>query len=506
MTSMMSLPKSILVKIKATHFNDFINRNALNYTSKAVNDGYKSWLEPFKKPTLRGHDKLGDPIGRIVGAQIARSDNVGEPADYIELTSKITDQAAIEKILDGRYETVSVGSRSSKVLCSECNQNIIEDGLCEHKKGSYSDKGKRVHWIIDQIDYVECSFVNEPADDWAGIDQIDVGFGFVPYKDFLDNRETILADLNQELSMTDAVLNAASRNKLPDSAFCYVAGSGDQKVRKFPAADAAHVRNGLARLSQAKLPESAKGKIMACLKRKAKRFGVEASSKDSLFTQDAVDYINALDPLYGLHDAWTAEEIKAVNDLFAAEPDFDVPAEDKVAPAEKLATDAVETDPEKMKKDELVVALKSLQDSTKLASEANTKKIKELEDKNAEQVTILTAREDEVNRYIDQVASLEKTLRTAIINNIVDLKKPDTNEDRATAVQKLESRQTQSLVDALADLRIETTTEKPVDNKDRVQDPTLQSGAASTTALQDANTKKDPWSIFGQDNRLVEVK
>ena len=307
--------------------------------------------------------------------------------------------------------------------------------------------------------------------------------------------------------MTDAVLNAASRNKLPDSAFCYVAGSGDQKVRKFPAADAAHVRNGLARLSQAKLPEGAKGKIMACLKRKAKRFGVEASTKDSIFTQDAVDYINALDSLYGLRDAWTPEEIKAVNDLFTADPNFDVPPDSVAAPA-ALAADAVvtETDPDKMKKDELVVALKTLQDSTKVATEASDKKIKELEDKVGEQVTILTSREDEVNRYIDQVATLEKNLRTAIINNIVDLKKPDTNEDRATAVQKLETRQTQSLMDALADLRIENTTEKPVDNKDRVQDPTLQSGAASTTALQDANTKKDPWSIFGTDNRLVEVK
>lgn len=508
MSSMKWTPKSIQVKIKATHFNDFINRNALNYTAKAVNEGAGSWIKPFLKPQLVGHDKQKDPIGRITGYQLARSDSVDEPADYIELTATINDQASIEKIMDGRYNTVSVGSRSTKVLCSECNQNIIEDGLCEHKKGAFNSKGNRIHWKIDQIDYVECSFVNEPADDYAGIDQIDIGFGFVPYKDFLDNQESLLTEAtNTEVGMNDAVLSAKTRNALSDSSFCYVAGSGDNKVRKFPAHDAAHVRNGLARLSQAKLSDAIKGKILACLKRRAKRFGIDVTTKDAVFTADSVTYINSLDPLFGIHDEFTAAEQAEMDEFFKANPNFDDLPE---APAKtETATDqaAVETDPEKMKKDELLVAFKALQDKSKADNETKDTKIKALETQISEQGTILSSREDEVNRYIDQLASMEKKLRDAVINNIIDLKKSDTKEDRALAAAKLESRQLQSLVDTLADLRIEiTTTDNTVENKDQVIDPTQVAGSGQKPPEQPAKTETDPWSVFGQDNRLAEVE
>ena len=506
MSSTRFLPNSILIRIRATHFNDFINRNSLNYTADAVSEGAKSWVTPFNKPQLVGHDKLSDPIGRIVAYRIARSDSVEEPADYVELLAKITDQDSIAKILDGRFNTVSVGSRSSRVLCSECGQNIIEDGLCEHKKGSYDSKGKRIHWIIDQIEYVECSFVNEPADDWAGIDQIDVGFGFVPYKDFLDNQEVLVTELDvKDNVMNDAKLTSKARKGLPDSAFCYVAGSGENKVRKFPAHDAAHVRNGLARLSQANLPEGARSRVLACLKRRAKRFGVKVS-KDEVFSEEMVNIINSLDPLFGINDEWTQDEHDAIKALFDETPDFDVIPETKEEPKDE-EENKDEVEPEKMKKDELVTAYKKLQEDSKAENEAKDKKIQELESKVSEQATLLTEREDEVNKYIDQAASLEKKLRDSIINNIIDLKKSDTNEDRASEVQKLESRQLQSLVDTLADLRIETTnTEETVESQGRIQDPAQQPAGSTNKDQQEANTKKDPWSIFGEDNRLVEVE
>lgn len=507
MSSTKWIPRSIRAKIKATHFNDFINRNALNYTVKAVNDGASSWVKPFLKPQLVGHDKQKDPIGRITDYRIARSETAEEPTDYIELTATINDSASIEKVLDGRFNTVSVGSRSARVLCSECNQNIIEDGLCEHKKGTFNSKGNRIHWKIDQIDYVECSFVNEPADDYAGIDQIDIGFGFVPYKDFLDNQESLLTEAtNAEVNkMNDAVLSATTRNKLSDSSFCYVAGSGDNKVRKFPAHDAAHVRNGLARLSQATLSDKLKGKILACLKRRAKRFGVQVT-KDEVFTEDMVTYINSLDPLFKIHEDFSEAEQVEVNEFFNANPEIDQLPEPKTEPAQ---TDQVTTeiDPEKMKKDELLVAFKTLQEKSKTDLETADSKITTLEKQLADNGTILSSREDEVNRYIDQLASTEKKLRDAIINNILDLKKSDTTEDRATATTKLESRQLQSLVDTLADLRIEiiTTTDNTVENKDQVIDPTQVAAGGNQTPAAPVSTKKDPWSIFGQDNRLAEV-
>lgn len=82
----------------------------------------------------------------------------------------------------------------------------------------------------------------------------------------------------------DAKLTTEKRNALPDSDFCFVRGTGANKVRKFPAHDAAHVRNGLSRLSQSNLSSSDKSSVLSCLKNRAKKFNVEVS-KDS-FNED----------------------------------------------------------------------------------------------------------------------------------------------------------------------------------------------------------------------------
>jgi hypothetical protein len=503
MNSYKYVPNSVSVKLKATHFN-FVNKNAVRYTDNAVQNGVSSWITPYQKPQLIGHDKQSDPIGRITSYQIVQTDSLSEPPDYVELTAKITDSSAIEKILDGRYNTVSVGSKSSKVLCSECNQNIIEDGLCEHKKGATNKKGNQVHWIIDQLDYVECSFVNEPADEYAGIDQIDIGNGFIPYKDFLDNRETLISELMMEDKlMNDAKLSYASRQKLPDSAFCYVSGSGEAKVRKFPAHDAAHVRNGLARLPQAKLPDGAKSKILGCLKRRAKRFGVKVGT--DFVTQENLDYINTIDPSTGLNDEWTPEEIKAVEQLFAEDPAFDDLPEEKKDSVETSTPATENQDADKMKKDELLDAYKKLQEDSKKALEEKESIVKNLTDKVTKLETILTEREDEVNRYLDQNASLEQRLRNAIIENIIDLKMPDNKDEREPLKKKLESRSIESLLDTLSDSRtIENKSKDSVESGDRIQDPT-QTQQQAESAIKDEKTK-DPWAVFSKDNRTVEVE
>jgi len=71
-------------------------------------------------------------------------------------------------------------------------------------------------------------------------------------------------------SFEEAKLSYARREKLPSSAFC-------GPNRTYPAHDAAHVRNGLARLSQfgGKLKPTVRARILGCLKRRAKRFNVE---------------------------------------------------------------------------------------------------------------------------------------------------------------------------------------------------------------------------------------
>lgn len=77
-------------------------------------------------------------------------------------------------------------------------------------------------------------------------------------------------------SFEEAKLTYAKREKLPSSAFC-------GPNRTYPAHDKAHVRSGLQRLSQfgARLKQPVRARILGCLKRRAKRFGVEVSETAS---------------------------------------------------------------------------------------------------------------------------------------------------------------------------------------------------------------------------------
>lgn len=73
------------------------------------------------------------------------------------------------------------------------------------------------------------------------------------------------------LTIEEAKLTYAERKDLPTSAFC-------GPDRSYPAHDAKHVRNALTRLAQAKgMSPAVKAKIMACLRRRAKKFGIEVS-------------------------------------------------------------------------------------------------------------------------------------------------------------------------------------------------------------------------------------
>lgn len=73
-------------------------------------------------------------------------------------------------------------------------------------------------------------------------------------------------------SFEEAKLSYAQREKLPDTAFC-------GPNRTYPAHDAPHVRNAFARLGTFghRLKAAVRASILACLKTRAKRYGIEVS-------------------------------------------------------------------------------------------------------------------------------------------------------------------------------------------------------------------------------------
>lgn len=171
---------------------------------------------------------------------------------FLVTSLAITDEDAIENVESGRQQ-LSPGYKCSLVL----------------QKGVY--KG-------DEFDAIQ---VGRKYNHVAICDRARGGSDLKLHLDSIDVDKVDGFEYNE-----DALLSTQRRKALPDSDFCFVIGKGENKIRKFPAHDAAHVRNALARLPQSNLTSSQKEKVKACLVTKAKKFGIKVNT-DSLSVDEA---------------------------------------------------------------------------------------------------------------------------------------------------------------------------------------------------------------------------
>ena len=123
--------------------------------------GVASWTHPYQKPVLTHHNKHSDPIGRVEEAKY-----VSGTKPFIKLKVKVSEEEAAQKVLDGRYDTVSIGAETDSAICSICGTDIVQEGFCGHMKGK-SYEGETARWILGNLWFNEVSYVNVPADDQA---------------------------------------------------------------------------------------------------------------------------------------------------------------------------------------------------------------------------------------------------------------------------------------------------------------------------------------------------
>jgi len=246
---------TLMVRLDATHAG-FPTGNDTIYEPQWMALNVSSFTDPYERPVLTHHDKLQDAIGRVKEGVYIDTPELGPdaPKGHIQLLTSITDEDAIEKILDGRLQTVSIGASSKDVRCSICGQNLAEDGLCSHMKGkTYEDDDgnkKKCYWLVGQLTYREVSFVNSPADARAKVSGMElltpsimnsqddnlVGVQFM--YDSMQNKDqgdtyAAIADALDQLDFSDSKLSDQSLAELPDDVFC---GPG----RTFPVPDARH--------------------------------------------------------------------------------------------------------------------------------------------------------------------------------------------------------------------------------------------------------------------------
>lgn len=417
------------VVIDASH-GGYVNANYSMYTKEGQQAGAKSFITPFPKPVLVEHDDSKPPIGRVVDSlyvdipvdqtQLAAAGKKGRPSSKVQVKAVITDMDAMQKLMDGRFMTVSISGRpKSAPICSICNKVVEGPFGCEdgHVRGKEYD-GKLAYYLIGEMSYSEVSFVNKPADQsesHAAIitsikaitapaliqpddkqsektedngDQIKDSEEDCPEceeKYWTDAEVAELKAISDEYDtyilsdeMGDAKLSTEQRKKLKSSTFC-------GPNRSFPVPDCAHVTAARRLIGRAKVGSSTKSKILACVSRKAKSMG--CSGGDS--TEAIALLEEAKNQLMEQVKVLTEQKKQAEDDLKAAN--------------EKI--------------EQTVADLTKMQDELKKVQEAFTAE----QAKTAEQATQVAATEAQHKQDLEQNTGLIAQLKEKIAANIIGM-------------------------------------------------------------------------------------
>lgn len=161
------------VETEATHSGK--NHNYCIYYEDSMEKDAESFVNPFNKPMLKNHNSYSEPLGRIKQSWFGPS-KLTDERSAIHLKTRVTDKDAIEKFLDGRYGTVSIGGSMGTVTCNICGKTILKDGkfkFCGHWRGE-TYKDQVCYWGARDIEYHEVSTVNNPADDFAQVVKVTV--------------------------------------------------------------------------------------------------------------------------------------------------------------------------------------------------------------------------------------------------------------------------------------------------------------------------------------------
>lgn len=155
--------RKLIVTMEAIHVGR--TANFTYYTKQGLREGINSWTHPYNKPVITHHNQhSGEPIGRILSAEY--SENMPSGREGLLFTVEITDPDAVEKVLDGRYQTVSIGASTDKVTCNICGTDRTQE-WCEHWRGE-TYEGTTCHYTVGTTFGQEVSYVNVPADENAG--------------------------------------------------------------------------------------------------------------------------------------------------------------------------------------------------------------------------------------------------------------------------------------------------------------------------------------------------
>lgn len=201
----------------ASHSNVPINDRL--YEKREFKLQVDSYLFPYNKPVLLYHDSGTDNIGNVVWAKYFdiqdndEAENITgmqlkhppEQDGFILLKLKVKNEEQQRKIEDGLYNTVSIGFFSEYMECSICGEKIESMwDIHEHEPGKEYE-GETCYYLPRNIEFVEVSVVNIPADRYAII----LNKEYEQANSYVENKDS-------EVVLTDSInskINMISRQK-----------------------------------------------------------------------------------------------------------------------------------------------------------------------------------------------------------------------------------------------------------------------------------------------------
>ncbi len=422
-----------LLSEAAVTYAGIVNANMGYYKPEKLQASVDTWVKPYNKPVLTHHDKSKDPIGRVMGSIwkptvptfVPKVQNSVYDTDYtyrglghIQNLLSINDADAVNKVLDGRYLTLSVSGDNDEMTCSICQQEWLNDGKCSHKFGRYyederSGSEKLAYWTAGDFLWDEVSFVNEPAMPFAQI-------------------------LTKEVA----------------------GGSKDEILQVYNYKDVTSLE---------------KPPVEDCSKRLFKFYVVNDSKGMVVEINDSTD-LKALYKLYDAHPIVVGANLKLENKEQTTLADEKTPQPEVVVTSEKpvevAATVTVESKPEAVvapaepvadsKPEPIVAAVEDKKPeptATVVDSKPLEDKITALETSTKTLTDQTKQLEDEKKSLNDQLIAMQASVRDAKLEQILDLKETlnldsyATVEDRNKSKSALAGRSMETLDQQIADLR-----------------------------------------------------
>jgi len=295
---------SLVAQIDMTHAG-IVTRNYGFYMPAKMRKGATTFTKDFYKPVLVGHDEISDstPVGRVIESNYVdttgeyvmsdsylkriynwmdeREDKKDATIDFVNYiitnydskdnyrglghirgTLSITDEEAIQAVLDKRYLTVSTSMISDSARCSVCGTDWVEEGMCEHSRGQVYDDQVCV-LIPGSMRYEHVGIVNSPADphahtftivDHQGADVVDdstnkdnkyevkdafeIAANLFAYKDSslvsLSSKEDInLIEVKDNIQKMESAMSKKSKTKMNDELLQRVKDSMGVTVRVY---------------------------------------------------------------------------------------------------------------------------------------------------------------------------------------------------------------------------------------------------------------------------------